>query len=175
VSRQTWEETLTAAVADGTAIASTASETLIFPTITIPANYLADGRRLRIVASGKHSTTATPTLIFRLRLGASLTGTLVALSPTFTCGTVTTNMWYLEIYLQVRSNGSSGTVEAVGMAVVNGATVPVQALCVGGASAPAATTIDLTVDNAVSLTAQWSASSASNTLTGVDYSIEAMN
>ncbi|SRR5579883_640381 len=175
MSRQTWEETLSAAVADGTAVANTTTEAIIFPNVTIPGNYLADGRRLRVVASGKHSTTATPTLIFRLRWGG-VSGTVLALSPTFTTGSgVTNNMWYLELYLQVRSNGSSGTLEVNGFAIVNGATVPVQAMCVAGASAPAAVTVDLTSDTALAITAQWGTASASNTLTGVDYSIEAMN
>jgi hypothetical protein len=46
---------------------------------------------------------------------------------------------------------------------------------VSGYDAPAAVTVDLTADTALSLTADWSAASASNTLTGMFYTIEALN
>lgn len=175
MSRQFWGETLAWATASGTAVGNTANETIVFPNVTIPANYLQDGRVLRIRAQGQHGTNATPTLIFRLRWGG-VAGTLIALTPTFTCGNgVTAKVWDIDIIVQVRSNGSSGTVVAIGIATVNGATVPSQAFCVGGDNAPAATAVDLTADTALSLTAQWGTQHASNTLTGWNYIIEALN
>jgi hypothetical protein len=175
MSRQAWVETLVWNTVAPTAVANTTTETVIFPNITIPANYLQDGRTLNIRAQGQHSTTATPTLIFRLRWGG-VAGTVIALSPTFTTGSgVTANLWEIDLLAQVRANGSSGTIAVIGCATVQGASVPSQLMCVGGAATPAATTVDLTADTALSITATWSAASASNTLTGWNYIIQSLN
>ena len=45
----------------------------------------------------------------------------------------------------------------------------------GGVITPAAVTLDLTASAALSLTATWSASSSSNTLTGLHYVLEELN
>ena len=175
MSRQFWVEALAWATADGVAVANTTTETIIMPDVSIPANYMQDGRNLRLKVQGKHSTTGTPTLTFRLRWGG-VSGTVIALSPAFTTGTgVTNNLFEIELNIQTRANGSSGTLLVVGSATVNGATVPVQAMCVGGASAPASTTVDLTTATNLSITAQWGTQSPSNTLTGVTYLLESLN
>lgn len=185
MSRQYWSETLAWATADGTAIANTTTETIIFPNITIPANYLQDGRVLRLIAYGRHGTTGTPTLTFRLRWGG-VAGTVIAASGAITCGSaVTAAMWRVELLVQVRSNGSAGTVFAVGEAEVaedaaNTVGSATNATAVGlmgsaGVATPAAVTVDLTADTALALTATWSAASASNTLTGHIYTVEALN
>ncbi|MEW6511893.1 MAG: hypothetical protein AB1428_13155 [Bacteroidota bacterium] len=175
MSRQFWMEPLAWATASGTAIANTATETIIFPNVTIPANYLQDGRFLNLRLQGQHSTTATPTLIFRVRWGG-VAGTLICLSPTFTTGSgVTANLWEVDVIIQTRLNGSSGTVVAIGCATVQGASVPSQLMCVGGGATPAATTVDLTADTALSVTAQWGTASASNTLTGWNYQVLSSN
>jgi hypothetical protein len=175
MSRQFWGESLAWATASGSAVGNSVTETVIFPNVTIPANYMQDGRTLRLTFSGQHSTTGTPTLIFRVRWGG-VGGTLIALSPTFTCGSgVTANLWVCELQIQTRTNGSSGTLVAIGYATVQGASVPGQLMCVGGGATPAATTCDLTADTALSVTCQWGTQSASNTLTGWNYTIEAIN
>lgn len=185
MSRQYWSETLAWATADGTAIANTVTETIIFPNVTIPANYLQDGRVLRLVAYGRHSTTGTPTLTFRLRWGG-VAGTVLCASGAITCGSaVTAAMWRLEAIIQVRANGSSGSVFAVGEAEVaedaaNTVGSATNSTAVGlmgsaGVATPAAVTVDLSAETALSLTATWSAASASNTLTGHVYIIEALN
>ena len=46
---------------------------------------------------------------------------------------------------------------------------------VSGHDAPAAVSVDLTADTALSFTGDWSASSASNTITGMIYNIESLN
>jgi hypothetical protein len=58
MSRQTWQEAVSWAVASGTAIAASTTETILFPNVTIPANYMADGRLLRLRAFG--APTAPP-------------------------------------------------------------------------------------------------------------------
>ena len=69
MSRQHWSESIFWATADGTAVANTTTETIVFPNTTIPANYMQDGRVLRLRAFGKLSTTGTPTITFAIRWG----------------------------------------------------------------------------------------------------------
>lgn len=177
MSRQFWEESLAWATADGTAIASTTTETIIFPNVTIPANYMQDGRTLRIRAFGKLSTTGTPTITFALRWGG-ISGTLLATTEAITCASGASNTgWALEAIVQTRSNGAAGSLFVMGEVTVNltASTCTSQAFGVSGFDAPAAVTCDLTADTALSITADWSANSASNTLTGHIYNIESLN
>ena len=185
MSRQFWSETLLWAVASGTAVANTTTETIMFPNATIPANFLQDGRAFRIRAFGQYSTTATPTIIFTLRWGG-VAGTV--LCKTAACTTpsgVTAATWDLDVIVQTRSNGSAGTVMANGTARVFAAVAGTVAsatgaglvtpMTAGGVVTPATAAVDLTADTALSLTATWSAASASNTLTGLNYTVEALN
>lgn len=185
MSKQFWSETIAWATASGTAVANTTTETIIHPNVTIPANYMQDGRLLRLRAFGQYSTTATPTLIFSVRWGG-VAGTL--LCKTAACTTpsgVTAACYDLDVLIQTRSNGSSGTIMANGVARLFAAVAGTVAsatgeglvtpMTAGGVITPAAVTVDLTADTALSLTATWSAASASNTLTGLNYHIETLN
>lgn len=177
MSRQAWNEALAWAVSDGTAVANTTTETIIFPNVTVPANYMQDGRVLRLRAYGKLSTTGTPTITFAIRWGG-VAGTLLATSEAITCASGAANtMWSIEAFVQTRSNGSSGSLLVLGDVTVNltASTNTSGAFGVSGFDAPAAVTVDLTADTALSLTADWSAASASNTLTGMFYTIESLN
>ena len=177
MSRQTWEESIANATQDGTPVADTTTETSIFPALTVPANYLQDGRTFRIFAFGKLSTTGTPTIIFAIRLGGEA-GTLLATTEAITNGSGVANVnWSVDAILQVRANGSSGSVLVMGEAKVHTAagTVVVNVFGVSGFDAPAAVTVNLTQDLTLVLTADWSAASASNTLTGMIFGVESMN
>lgn len=177
MSRQFWGELLSWAVADGAAIANTTNETVIFPSVTIPANYMQDGRALRLFASGKLSVTATPTIIFAIRWGG-VSGTLLATTEAITNGSGVTNVnWLVEAIIQTRVNGSAGSLLVMGQAIVHTSATAVvhNVFGVSGFDAPAAVTADLTADTALALTADWSAASASNTLTGMIFTLEGMN
>lgn len=177
MGRQYFVEPLAALTADGTAVANTTTETAIHANLTIPANYMQDGRVLRMRAFGKLSTTGTPTMTFALRWGGAA-GTLLATTEALTMGSgVTTVNWSIEIYLHVRTNGATGTLLAFGDCDVHTAagTVLHNVFGVSGFDAPAAVTVDLTADMNLALTAKWSAASASNTLTGMHLSVEAIN
>lgn len=184
MSRQFWSETLAAATSSGTAVANTTTETILFPDITVPANYMQDGRTLRLRAIGQYSTTATPTILFSLRWGG-VAGTLLCKTAATTLPTVTAALWNLDILLTVRSNGSTGTIMANGAASIYAGVAATVAsstgaaadtpMTAGGVLAPAAVTVDLTIDKALSITATWSAASASNTTTGLNYTLEALN
>lgn len=183
--RQFWNEAVVWNTSSGTAVASTTSETIVFPDATIFANYMQDGRLLRYTAFGQYSNTGTPTLIFALRWGG-VAGVLLCKTAAITTPSgVTGAMWKIEALLQVRSNGSSGTLMANGECAVYAAVAgtvasATGAACVtpmtnGGVITPAVATCDFTTDKALSLTVTWSASSASNTLTGLNQLIEVLN
>lgn len=180
MSRQSWVECIANATQDATAVANTTTETLAFPSLTIPGNYLQDGRVFRLRCYGKLSTTGTPTIQFAIRLGG-VSGTLLAQTETITNGSGLTNVnWTLSAMLVVRANGSAGSVLVMGECTVQtnasgDPTVKGHIFGVSGADAPAPVTVDLTADAALAVTAKWSAASSSNTLTGMLLTIESLN
>lgn len=170
---------------DATAVANTTTETVLFPNVTLPSGYMQDGRVLRLTAFGKYSTTGTPTMIFGLRWGG-VAGTLLCKSAAVTTPSGVTNCgWQVEILIQTRSNGATGTIMANGTLEVFAGVAPTVASATGGAATtpmmnggtitPAAVTVDLTADTALALTLTWSAASASNTATGLNYELESRN
>lgn len=186
MARQFWQEALVWTTSDATAVVSTTTETALFTAPTIPANYLQDGRTLRLRAGGQYSTTSTPTIIFGLRYGSATAG--VMLAKTAACTTpsgVTAAMWNLDLIMTVRSNGSAGTLFAMGTAQLFAGVAGTVASATGeglltpmgsaGVLAPAVATCDFTADTALNLTLTWSASSASNTATGKIYLLESLN
>lgn len=188
MSRQFWSELLAWATADGTAVANSATEAIAFPDVTIPANYLQDGRVLKISAWGRWSNvvTAVPTLIFALRWGG-VAGTIIAQTPAVvTPATAVTNgIWRIFATIQTRLNGAAGSVFSIIDLVLTNGLVPTFGTVANyglatlggsaGAATPAAVTVDLSIDKALSLTAKWSAANAANTLTGHMYDIQSSN
>lgn len=192
MSRQFWNETLAWATASGTAIASSTTETILFPNVTIPANFMQDGRVIRLKAYGAYGTTSTPTLIFALRWGG-VAGTVLAkqaanITTSGTGGGASmTAMWELEILIQTRSNGSAGTLMSNGSSILYTSTLttagtvtnygqpaPIVSGSTGGTT-PVAVAVDLTVDTALSLTALWGTNNSANSIQGLNYVIEALN
>lgn len=192
MSRQFWSETVSWATASGTAVNTTVTETILFPNVTVPANFLQDGRCLRLRAFGAYGTTATPTLIFSIRWGG-VSGTVLAKSGTVTTtsgvggGASMTAPWSLEAVIQVRSNGSTGTLMTNGEAILYTSTagtagtvtnygmpMPIASGSTGGTT-PVAVTADLTADTALALTVTWGTSNAANNIQGLNYTIEALN
>jgi hypothetical protein len=185
MSRQFWGEAVQWATAAGAAVANTTSETILFPNVTIPANYLQDGRVLRIRISGAYGTTSTPTITFRARWGG-VAGTVLAASGAYTTGSGVgggasmTALMTMDLIIQVRSNGASGTLFTNGEAVLfttgtaAGADIPIASGSTGGTT-PVAVTADLTADTALSITLQWGTANAANSIRGDQYIIEALN
>lgn len=194
MSRQFWSETIAWATASGTAINTSTTETILFPNVTIPANYLQDGRALRLTAFGVYGTTATPTLIFKVRWGG-VAGTVLAATGANVMtsgvggGASMTADWSFSAIIQTRSNGSSGTLMTMGEVVYYTSTLGtagtvtqygMPAILVSGATgapgtAAAVSTVDLTADTALSLTALWGTSNAANNIQGLVYTIETLN
>lgn len=192
MSRQFWNETLTWATGSGTAVANTVTETILFPNVTIPGNYLQDGRCLRLRFFGAYGTTATPTLIFSVRWGG-VSGTVLAKQAANVTtsgvggGASMTAMFEGEIIIQTRSNGSTGTLMTNGSTtlytntLVTAGTVtnygqpaPIASGSTGGTT-PVAVTADLTADTALALTVTWGTANAANSIQGLNYTIEALN
>lgn len=185
MSRQFWSETLAWATASATAIASSTTETVLFPNITIPANYMQDGRSLRISVYGAYGTTATPTLQFRVRWGG-ISGTVMAASGAITTpsgaggGASMTALWNMRFNIQVRLNGATGTLMTMGevglftTGTAAGLEYPLASGATGGTT-PVVATVDLTADTALSITAVWGTSNAANSIQGISYNIESLN
>lgn len=184
MSVQKWREQIAYATASGTAVANTTTETIAYGNVTIPAGYLQDGRNFKLTVLGQYSTTGTPTLIFTARWGG-VAGTVLAKNAAATLPTITAGLWKVELWCTTRSNGSTGTLmvngEATLYAGVAGTVASatgeslVTAMTVAGVITPAVATVDLTADTALAITATWSAASASNTLTGLQYYLDSEN
>lgn len=185
MSKQTWQESIAWATASGAAIASSTTETILFSNVTIPGNYLSDGRVLRLRLYGGYGTTGTPTLAFALRWGG-VAGTVLAKSGAVTTGSAVgggasmTAFWSAEIILQVRANGSSGSLMTNGeftlytTGTAAGSAYPLVSGSTGGTT-PVAVTADLTADTALAITATWGTSNAANSIQGHQYTIESLN
>jgi hypothetical protein len=168
MSRQAWEELIAWATSDGTAVANSAVEAVVFPNITLPGNYMQDGRVLELILQGRIGATATPTMTFRLRWGG-LAGTVIAATAAITLAAVTAAIFKISVNIQTRANGVSGSLFAIGD-VQWGQTIKTtntpDMMGSAGATTPAAVTVDLTADTALGITATWGTANASNTLTG---------
>jgi hypothetical protein len=187
MSRQYWMELIAWATSSGTPVASSTTETILFPNVTIPANYMADGRTIHLVVIGQHSTlgSGTVTLVFKVRWGG-VAGTVICQSGTITqVISLAAALFMLEVWITTRSNGSAGTVMGNGIAHVFGATAPtigsatgapaVAPMTAAGQITPAVATLDLTADTALAITLTHGANNASNTATGLQETIESWN
>jgi hypothetical protein len=150
------------------------------PNLIISANYMQDGRTLRLRAFGQISNivTAQPTITFRIRFGG-VAGTVLASTGAITTSATafTAAIWDMEALIVTRTNGSSGSLFTMGtMTIANDASAGIaRGMGSAGALTPAAVTVDLTADTALSFTAQWGTANAANTLQGHNYTLEAMN
>lgn len=192
MSRQFWVELIAWATATPTAVANTTTETVVFPNVTIPANYMQDGRALRIEMNGSYGTTGAPTLIFSVRWGG-VAGTVLAKQAANVTtsgvggGASMTALWEADVKLQTRSNGSAGTLMTNGKSILftntlvtagtvtqYGQPAPIVSGSTGG-STPVAVTADLTADTALSFTATWGTANAANSIQGLNYELESRN
>ncbi len=187
MSRQFWEEALAWATASGATVTTTTTETILFPNVTIPANYMQDGRVLRLRAMGEYNTlgSGTVTRIVKLRWGG-VAGTVLATTGTITVLISASHwLWDIDLIIQTRTNGSSGTLMTNGVARFYGGTAPtvgsatgapaISPMTAGGQTTPATASVDLTADTALSLTVTHGSNSSSDTSIGLNYTIEALN
>lgn len=141
------------------------------PQVTINAGTLETGQSIRVTARGKFSNTATPTLLLGLYWGGVAGTKLAAIGATTTTTAATNWPFQVDALLTCRSTGTSGSMETSGI-VMLGTSLTAMTPIWMDASAIAPVTIDTTVNKTLTLGAQWGASSASNTLTVVQWCVE---
>lgn len=181
---QTFNECLVATIADSTAVGNSTAEAIIVPDYTFNAGYFYPGRKVRASLYGVISNvvTATPTITFRVRIGTTtLSATYATASGALVCNaTANTNLtWKMEFELVCQTAGTGGTGLVLGQVWLPNLTAANTVNTEGynnllPASAPAAGTINTTVANLMSISAQWSAANAANTITTKMHQLEAL-
>jgi hypothetical protein len=161
--------------ADGPTLASFTGPTLASPApdCVIPANQLVVGSRLRVTAFGRISSTATPTYNFGVYWGGVGGVALVTSGAIATASGITNLSWRVEVFIDVRTIGTSGTFMCTGLYTLGTAALTSLSYPMPG-SAPAVATVDTTAAKALVLGVTCSASSASNTLICHNWHVESI-
>lgn len=159
-----------ATVPGGNTIANTTTPAAFTSSYTIPANSLAVGSVIRVKLYGIYSTAiAPPTLSLTLALGGT---TILASGAVTMVGSLTNNGWWADALLTVTAIGASGTVEAQGYAEFS--TAATTGLSLDLTNTAAIGSVDTTGTLALTVTAQWSAASASNSIQLREMIVEVM-
>jgi hypothetical protein len=142
---------------------NTTSETVV-ATWTIPAGDALQGVAYRFTAQGTASSTGTPTLTIRVRLGGTSGAVIAAFSAVTTSSGISGRGWRVDGSLYSVTTGSSAT-------WAGGANLTHHLAATTGAVLQELTdgtvTKDSTTDQTLVVTAQWSAASTSTTTTAV--------
>lgn len=139
-----------AITAASTAIASSAVIGAFDQSVSVPANSLKAGDVLRIRAAvGGVGVTGTPTLVITLKFGT------VTIKATAATTTAANDVPYIECDFVIRT-ATTAVASGITIMGVPGTGVPTPFIM-------ASTTVDLAVANDITVSATWSASSASNT------------
>lgn len=153
-------------------VANSTTETTVIGTgegsLTFQKNSMAVGKTFRVSAKGFLSTTGTPTLRLKVKLGS----TVILDSGTATMATITNESFSLDSEFSVYSIGSSGTVDGQGIMIVTGSSAKVIAVPTASGSA---ITVDSTANQALNVTVQWGTASLSNTITITNVVVEELN
>lgn len=145
------------------------------PQIVLPANFLQIGSAIRCTGWGTFSNTATPTLLLGVYYGGVAGVALAATTAITTITAATVWPWRVQTETTVRTVGASGTAITHGTALYPATISTFQAAyAMPGTAAGTAVTIDTTTAKAITLGAQWSASSASNALFVQQFLVESV-
>jgi len=158
-------ETLFQQIADQT-VANTVTETTLFAagigTLTLATSAAAVGASFRIRIQGRMSSTGSPTLELKIKVGGV---TIVTTTPS-TLGTAITDEHYLLDFIGViRSLGVTGTLMGTGGFLTEKNEH-------FGLIILAPVIVDTTVDQLVDVTATWGTAAAANTITAQTACIE---
>jgi len=168
--------TLLSSVTTSQCNAASSEAVLSSCTFTLPANFLVAGRTIRIRFYGVHTSSSTPTNPrFRVRLGG-LAGTVLLDSGVITAIASQTNCLLIyEAIITCLTTGSSGTVEAQGSIRFNPATAatpPLREYALNSAATvgttvgnSSAVTVNTTLQNDLVFTCFFSSTTAGNTVT----------
>lgn len=176
MSRQYWVAPLPPIhLTDGAAYASSTTLTDVSPApaLKLPANVLEPGSEIELYAEGHFSNTATPTLLLGFYLGG-VAGVAIAASTAITTVTGATS-WAFNMRYRgtVRAIGTAGSIQGQGALYMPASLTQFQAPYAIPATLAARTvTIDTSVEKTITVGAQWGTSSASNTLTCTNISVQ---
>lgn len=151
-------------------VADTVTETALTGTgtgtLTLPANFFAAGKTIKIRALGYHSSTASPNITIRVKLGSTTILTTGAIAS----GNGSDDAWVCDAFFTCRTTGGTGTVIGQGYyEEVHGNGNR------GGMVNTATTTIDTTESQAISITVEWGTADAGNTISCTNVLIEVLN
>lgn len=150
----------------GTTIQNTTTATSIIGTVagstTLPANFFAVGKTIRIFASGTYKqTSGSNTCTIALTIGGVSMGS-VALTHANAVGPI---YWEAEWNLTCRTSGASGTIQYTSKGILN-----TTALSTYFNSPATSASINTTTSNAIAISGTWSAANADNILvTSIHY------
>jgi hypothetical protein len=182
MSLNRWVECIQFEAQACTAVANTATETLLAPNLVLPVRYLRMTRVLRLRAWGTFSTTGTPTMTFKVHLGSAGTNAdgLVCPSTAITTASgAATFMWRLEMDIAVRAEtfgATSANVMAIGEYTITDAATNTKVGQFMPSTNPLVSSpgFNTEVQQNLGTYLTWSAASASNTLTTHLYTVESM-
>lgn len=137
--------------------ANTTTETNISSTgvgtLTLPSNFFVVGKTLKIKAFGFHSSTGTPNLTIKIKLGS----TVICTTGAHATHGGSNHGIEIDALITCRTTGGSGTVFAQGVVHDDTDHIPMVNTTTS--------TISTTSSQALTITAQWGTASASNTIT----------
>lgn len=163
------DETLFTQTASVTVANTTTETTLIGSGVgsaTLPAGYLQAGKTIKIKMMGYHSSTGSPLITMKVKLGS----TVILTTGTHSSHNDTNKLVELTGLITCRSTGASGTVFGQGVFEEVGATLDRVGMVNTGTS-----TVDTTTTQALSITVTWGTANAGNTLTATNIVLEASN
>lgn len=129
---------------------------------TITNNSLRVGSRIKLAASGFFSTISTPNITFTAFLGSV---TAAATAATATPSGASNVPWSVNLEIDVRTGGGTGTAICNGYMVLGSSLVPFTANTTTFA-------VDTTGTKIVDLQVTWGTASASNTITCTNFTVE---
>ena len=153
--------------ASSTLVSSTAETSIVGTgsgTKTTPINYFTVGQTLVIEATGFYSSAAVDTLTVKIKAGS----TVIASTGAVAYGALTNKVFTIRALITCRTTGASGTFivntlyETAGSALIPQDSPMLNTTTV---------TLDTTATQVWDLTGQWSANSASDTITGTNYAM----
>lgn len=152
-------------------INTTAAETTLFGTgvgtLTLPANFWAIGKTVRVTMRGYWSqTNLSPTRTLKVKLGAvAVCSTALVVNAS----TVTDKGWSVDVLVTCRTLGVTGTVMGQGIANLEGNAAPY------GTATTATATVDTTASQVLDVTWTFGTSSASNKVVVTNATVEVLN
>lgn len=162
---------------DATQISNTTSETIMVPDYPVGAGVFFPRRTLRGSVRGKMSNVVTTpgTITFRVRLGPlTLSTTNVATTGAIALDPVarTDFSWAFNFEIVCRTAGTGGTAMTMGQATISNPATGAEFTYMLPASAAASATVDTTVANILSVSAQFSVATNPTNLTAQMYLLD---